>query len=76
MDKKKILNQILDRFIGICIRVFFVHRVYVYLDFKKNPGAYITSSAPWYTGIIIYAVYATIAITVCLIVKVIINRKK
>lgn len=76
MDKKNILNRILSRFIIICIGVFFIHRAYVYLDFKKNPGAYLAYSAPWYTSILIYAAFALIAISVCVVVKIFINRKK
>ena len=55
-------------FIGSCI--------YQYTDYKQHPEIYMLNSAPWYTGLLIQGAISLFIVLICIIVLVVIGRKK
>ena len=72
---KKKINQILNIIMGSMIGVFVGSGLYRYWHFRKYPDLYLIQSAPWYTSILIQAVYTLILLALCMIVKVILIEK-
>lgn len=50
--------------------------VITYIYYKAHPEVFAVTSAPWYYVIFEYAIYAVIILIICLIVKLIIKKKR
>ena len=69
------INQLLNIIMGSSVGVFVGHGIYVYSHYRKYSDLYRTYSAPWYTSILFYGVILLIALAVCFILKVVIQKK-
>ena len=73
-DTKKIqttLNIIIGSFGG----TFIGHALERYMHYRKYPAIYEIHSAPWYTALIIPAIFTLIVILVCIVIKIVLKRK-
>lgn len=50
---------------GVAVGVFIGKTAWVIWDFRANPGMYEAMSAPWYTSILVSAVFTVIFLAVC-----------
>lgn len=71
----KRFNQVLNIIISSVFGVFVGHAVYIYLDYRKHTDLYAMQSAPWYTSILVYGIFALITWAICFIAKMIIRKK-
>ena len=71
----KRLNAFLNTFMVALIGAFVGQAIYVAWNFKTHPEAYAMQSAPWYTSILFYGVFALVGVLVCIVIKAIIKRK-
>ena len=69
------LNGFLNCLIGAFIGVFLAGSIYTYWDYRTHPEIYKVSSAPWYTGILLFGIVSGAIILAALIVKVMIREK-
>ena len=56
--------------------VFIGHNAYLCWDFHAHSSLYTMQSAPWYTGILIYAIFTFIVLVGCIVGKIIIRKTK
>ena len=52
------------------------YSMYSYMDFKMHPKIYAMQSAPWYTGIEIFGIFACFILFIGTIMKIILQKKK
>lgn len=71
----KRVNEILNLLMGSISGVFIGHGIYVYWDYKTNPGLYAMGSAPWYAGILLYGIFTVAVLAAAIAVKAIIRKK-
>ncbi len=71
----KKLNEILNILISSLIGAFAGHVIYVCLDYRTHPGLYDMQSAPWYTGILYYAIFTIVPLIIAIIIKLFLFRK-
>lgn len=71
---KNKLNSILNIIIGSVIGIFIGYGLYTLWDYKTHPGLYAMQSAPWYTGILFYGIFAAVVILLSLILKRILRK--
>lgn len=71
---KNKLNSILNLIIGSVIGIFLGYGLYTLWDYKTHPGLYAMQSAPWYTGILFYGIFAAVVILLSLILKLILRK--
>ena len=69
------INRLLDNIIGVSAGVFIGHGIYVYSHYRQYPDLYRTCSAPWYTSILLYGAILLILVTICFVLKIIIQKK-
>ena len=63
-------NSIMGAFIGVFIgRTVLIIRSYV-----RNPERFAAYSAPWYTEIVMHAGHTLIALSVCVIIRIVLKR--
>ena len=67
--RKDKLNRILNIIMGSAVGVFIGHAAYSVWDYKAYPGLYAAQSAPWYTSILVYGIFAAGVLLVCLVLK-------
>lgn len=60
----KKVNSILDILFGAIVVVYVGYGIYLYRDYQTHPDLYAMQSAPWYTGIIVYGVFAAVFLLV------------
>lgn len=70
----KKLNDFLNVLIGVVVGVFVGHSAYVIFDYRVHPDLYAMYSAPWYTSILLYGIFAAIVLAATIIVKIIIRK--
>ncbi len=68
------LSRVLNIIMGSAIGVFIGYGAYSVWDYKTHPELYVVQSAPWYTGILIYGIFAVAALLLGLILKMIIRK--
>lgn len=75
---KKRLNKIINIIMALVFAAYVVYGLCSALWYKTHPEIYAMQSAPWYTGILIWAVICSAVLLICLIVKLILrlNKKK
>ena len=71
----KRINQILNTVIGAFIGVFIGHAIYQIIDYMIRPSFYQFQSAPWYSSILLRAVFTAIAVGIATGIKLLIRRK-
>lgn len=71
----KKINSFLNIIIGSSIGVFIGHGIYVYWDYKRHPGLYAMQSAPWYTSILVYGLFAIVVLAAAIMIKLIIRLR-
>ena len=69
------INNFLNCLIGAFIGVFLSRSVYTYWDYKTHPEIYETTSAPWYTAVLLYGVITLAVILAALIIKLVIRKR-
>ena len=67
------LNRILNCVIGFFIGFFIGRCIVIFWNLKMHPDLYASYSAPWYTSIIVYSIFTTIGIVICIFFKIILN---
>lgn len=67
----KVLNIVMSSFSG----VFIGYSIYQYFDYKRNPGLYEIQSAPWHTGIKIYALVTLVILLIGVVFKLLMKGK-
>lgn len=67
-------NQIINSIMGAFIGVFIGHSIYVIWNYKTHPELYAMQSAPWYTNILVYGMFALVIIAVGILLKMIMKR--
>lgn len=71
------INNWLNIIIGVTVGIFIGNGAYVLFDNRKNPELYAMQSAPWYTDILVCAVFSAAILLIAFIAKRIIrNRSK
>ena len=55
---KNQLNRILNLIMGSAVGVFIGYGLYSFWDYKKRPALYAMQSAPWYTNVLVYGIFA------------------
>ncbi len=68
------LNHILNIIIGSAVGVFVGHGLYIVWDYNTHPGLYAMQSAPWYTSILVYGVYAAVVLLLGIVLKLMIRK--
>lgn len=68
------LNSILNIIIGSVIGIFLGYGIYTLWDYKTHPGLYAMQSAPWYTGILFYGIFAAVVILLSFLLKRILRK--
>lgn len=68
------LNSILNIIIGSVIGIFLGYGIYTLWDYKPHPGLYAMQSAPWYTGILFYGIFAAVVILLSFLLKRILRK--
>ena len=71
----KKLYQILRTAILCVVGVFAGTSVYQYIDYRRHPGLYALTSAPWYTSIQISGVFTVAVVLLLLLAMQIVKRK-
>ncbi len=71
----KKLNNFLNVLIGVNVGVFVGHSAYIFFDYKAHPDLYAMQSAPWYSSIFVYGIFAVVVLVVAAIIKLIIRKK-
>ena len=71
----KKLYQILRTAILCVVGVFAGTSVYQYIDYRRHPGLYALTSAPWYTSIRINAIFTVTVVLLLLLAMQIVKRK-
>lgn len=71
----KRLNTLLNTIMGTFVGVFIGYGIYVIWNFKTSPELYAIQSAPWYTSILVYGVFALVVLLVCIVIKANIKHK-
>lgn len=71
----KRLNNLLNILMGSVVGVFGGHGIYVYWDYQAHPDLYAIRSAPWYTSILVYGLFAAALLLFAVIIKCIIRKK-
>lgn len=69
------VNRALNIVMGSVFGVFIGNGIYVFWDYKAHPDLYAMQSAPWYTSILVYGVFAGITLLGCLGIKWIIRTR-
>lgn len=54
--------------------VFVGHGLYIVWDYNTHPGLYAMQSAPWYTSILVYGVYAAVVLLLGIVLKLMIRK--
>lgn len=72
---KKKIQWILNIIMGCFVGVFIGSGLYKYWYFLKHSELYYMKSAPWYTGIIVQAVFTLIILAICMMIKIILMKK-
>ena len=70
----KKINDLVNVFMGAFIGVFIGRVFFVVWNFKTSPELYAMQSAPWYTSILVSAVFTLVVLLVCVMIKAIIKR--
>lgn len=68
-DRQRRFRRLLNLVIGIVCCVFAGYAVCVYMDYRKRPDVYLAQSAPWYTGILVYGMFAAVIILIAVVFK-------
>ena len=76
MCNMNILIKYLNLFMASLVGVFSGYSIYSYMDFKMHPEIYAMQSAPWYTGIEIFGIFACCILFIGTIMKIILQKKK
>ena len=71
---KNKLNSILNIIIGSVIGIFIGYGLYTLWDYQTHPGLYAMQSAPWYTGILFYGIFAVVVLLLSLLLKWILRK--
>lgn len=71
---KNKLNSILNIIIGSVIGIFIGYGLYTLWDYQTYPGLYAMQSAPWYTGILFYGIFAVVVLLLSLLLKWILRK--
>lgn len=71
----KKVYDFLGLLIGVCIGVFLGHSIYTFWEYKSFPGLYAMQSAPWYTSILVYGLFAAISVTALLLIRLALRKK-
>lgn len=66
----------LNIFMASVVGVFIGYSMYSYMDFKMHPKIQAMQSAPWYTGIEIFGIFACFILFIGTIMKIILQKKK
>ena len=69
------LNTFLNCVMGAFAGVFLAESIYTYWDYKTHPEIYETTSAPWYTAVLLYGVITLAVILAALIIKLVIRKR-
>lgn len=72
----KKLNNFLNVLIGVTVGVFVGHSAYIFFDYKARPDLYAMQSAPWYSSILVYGIFAVVVLAVAAIIKLIIRKNR
>lgn len=71
---KNKLNRILNTIMGSVVGIFVGYGIYSVWDYKTYMDLYMMQSAPWYTGILVYGIFASGVLLLCIILKVVIRK--
>ncbi len=71
----KKLYQILRTALWCVVGVFIGTSIYQYIDYRRHPGLYALTSAPWYTSIQISGVFTVAVVLILLLAMRIVKRK-
>lgn len=69
------LNLFLNILMGSIGGIFIGYGLYSFWDYKTHPDLYAMQSAPWYTGTLIYGIFAVVVLLLCFILKLIIRKR-
>ena len=70
----KKIYDFLGILIGVSIGVFLGHAIYIFWEYKSFPGLYAMQSAPWYTSILVYGVFAAVEVTALLLIRLVLRK--
>lgn len=56
------------------VGVFAGTSIYQYIDYRRHPGLYALTSAPWYTSIQISGIFTVVAVLLLLLAMQIVKR--
>lgn len=71
---KNKLNYILNILMGSVAGVFIGYGLYKVWDYKTHPDLYVAQSAPWYTGIVVYGIFAAFVLLLSFVLKQVIRK--
>ena len=71
---KKKLNHITNIIMGSVVGVFLGYGAYSVWDYKTHPGLYAIRSAPWYTGVLMFGVFAGVVLLFGILLKWMIRK--
>ncbi len=75
MKTFKNINRVLSAMIGIFVAAFVGYGIYAFWDYTAHPEIYQIRLLPWYTNLLVYAVFVVIFVTVMTVVKLIVCKK-
>lgn len=71
---KNKLNNTLNIIMGSAGGVFIGHGLCVVWDYKTHTELYEMQSAPWWTSILVYGIFAIAVLILCIILKLVIRK--
>lgn len=73
MHKNK-WNRRLNTIMGSVVGVFIGYGLYSVWDYRMRMALYRMQSEPWYTGIVVYGIFAAVVLLLCVILKLVIRK--
>lgn len=70
----KKLDHIATIIMGSVVGVFIGYGVYSIWDYKAHPGLYAMRSAPWYTGVLVFELFAGVVLLLGIFLKWMIRK--
>ena len=67
-------NRILNLIMGSAVGVFIGCGLYSFWDYKMHPALYAMQSAPWYTNMLVYGVFAAAVLLLGSVLKLVIRK--
>ena len=73
---RKRLKWLLQVMMGSTVGLYLGYALWLWMDYRQNPGYYAFQSAPWYTGLLLHGLIAGAALMLELVIFLWIRKKE